>query len=112
MDEEIQVINSSYEKKKVEKKDLAKIVKQVRSDEISGVNITVPFKKEIIDFLDQVKGVARSCQSVNTLVKEGNKVCGYNTDVEGFKEVLVMNLLISEIKKHLFWVLVEFQHQF
>ncbi len=82
------LLDSSYEKKKVEKKDLAKIVKQVRSGEISGVNITVPFKKEIIDFLDQVKGVARSCQSVNTLVKEGNKVCGYNTDVEGFKESL------------------------
>ena len=42
-------LDCSYEKKKVEKKDLAKIVKQVRSGEISGVNVTVPFKKEIIE---------------------------------------------------------------
>ena len=81
-------LDCSYEKKKVEKKDLAKIVKQVRSGEISGVNVTVPFKKEIIELLDQVKGNAQTAQSVNTLVKEGNKVCGYNTDVEGFRDSL------------------------
>ena len=81
-------LDCSYEKKKVEKKDLAKIVKQVRSGEIAGVNVTVPFKKEIIELLDQVKGNAQTAQSVNTLVKEGNKVCGYNTDVEGFRDSL------------------------
>mgnify|MGYP001345830525 FL=1 len=79
-------LDCSYDKKKVEKKDLINIVNQVRKGEISGVNITVPFKKEIIELLDQVKGSAELAQSVNTLVKEGNKVCGYNTDIEGFRD--------------------------
>ena len=81
-------LDCSYDKKKVEKKDLINIVNQVRKGEISGVNITVPFKKEIIELLDQVKGNAELAQSVNTLVKEGNKVCGYNTDIEGFRDSL------------------------
>ena len=81
-------LDCSYDKKKVEKKDLINIVNQVRKGEISGVNITVPFKKEIIELLDQVKGSAELAQSVNTLVKEDNKVCGYNTDIEGFRDSL------------------------
>jgi len=80
--------NSIYEKKKVEKKDLKDIVDQVRNDEIKGVNVTVPFKKEIIPFLDSVIGDAHLTQSVNTVCKINNEVCGYNTDVGGFKKSL------------------------
>ena len=80
--------NSIYEKKKVEKKDLKDIVDQVRNDEIKGVNVTVPFKKEIIPFLDSVIGDAHLTQSVNTVCKFNNEVCGYNTDVGGFKKSL------------------------
>jgi len=82
------LIDSVYEKKKVEIKDLKGIVDQVRNGQIKGVNITVPFKKEIIVLLDQVKGDALLTQSVNTLYKTNNKVHGYNTDIEGFKESL------------------------
>ena len=79
------LIDSVYEKKKVEKKDLIGIVDQVRSGEIKGVNITVPYKKEIIPLLDEIKGDAQLTQSVNTLCKVNNEVHGYNTDTKGFK---------------------------
>ena len=79
------LIDSVYEKKKVEKKDLISIVDQVRSGEIKGVNITVPYKKEIIPLLDEIKGDAQLTQSVNTLCKVNNEVHGYNTDTKGFK---------------------------
>ena len=82
------LIDSVYEKKKVEKKDLKDIVDQVRSGQIKGLNITVPFKKEIIDLLDCVHGDALLTQSVNTLCKVNKEVHGYNTDTEGFKESL------------------------
>ena len=82
------LVDSVYEKKKVEKKDLKGIVDQVRNGQIKGVNITVPFKKEIIDLLDRVQGDAQLTQSVNTLCKDNNEVHGYNTDTEGFKESL------------------------
>jgi shikimate dehydrogenase len=79
------LIDSVYEKKKIEKKDLIGIVDQVRSGEIKGVNITVPYKKEIIPLLDEIKGDAQLTQSVNTLCKVNNEVHGYNTDTKGFK---------------------------
>ena len=83
------LVDSIYEKKKVEKKDLEKIVNKVRTGEIKGVNITVPYKKEIIPLLDDVKGDAQPTQSVNTLYKVNNEVHGYNTDTEGFKNSLI-----------------------
>ena len=82
------LIDSVYEKKKVEKKDLKGIVDQVRDGQLQGVNITVPFKKEIIDLLDHIKGDAQLTKSVNTLCKANNEVHGYNTDIEGFKNSL------------------------
>ena len=42
--------DSNYEKRKIERIDLKNIVDQVRNKKIEGVNITVPFKKEIIPF--------------------------------------------------------------
>ena len=83
------LIDSIYEKKKVEKKDLETIVKQVRNDDLKGVNVTIPFKKDIIPFLDRLDGVAQKTQSVNTLCKVKDEVWGYNTDVEGFTQSLV-----------------------
>ena len=85
------LIDSSYEKKKIEIKDIESIVKQVRNDEIKGVNVTVPFKKEVIPFLDRLDSVALSTQSVNTLCKVKNEVWGYNTDAKGFDESLTWN---------------------
>ena len=40
--------DSVYEKREVEEKDLEIIVKEIRNDEIIGINVTVPFKKKII----------------------------------------------------------------
>ena len=82
------LIDSTYEKKKIEQKDLESIVKKVRNDELKGINVTVPFKKEIIPFLDRLDDVALSTQSVNTLCKIKDEVWGYNTDAEGFDDSL------------------------
>ena len=86
-----ELMDCIYEKKKVEKKDLESIVKQVRNNELRGVNVTVPFKKEIIPFLDNLDSAARSTGSVNTLCKVKNEVWGHNTDVGGFDDSLTWN---------------------
>jgi len=78
------LFDSIYEKKKVEEKDLENIVKEIRNNNIAGVNVTVPFKKLIIPFLDKLDFTAKKTESVNTLFKVKNKVVGYNTDKEGF----------------------------
>jgi shikimate dehydrogenase len=78
------LFDSNYEKRKIEEKDLKNIVKEIREDKITGVNVTVPFKKLIIPFLDKLDFTAKKTESVNTLFKVKNKVVGYNTDREGF----------------------------
>ena len=78
------LFDSIYEKRKVEEKDLKNIIKEIRDDEIVGVNVTVPFKKLIIPFLDKLDIIATKTESVNTLLKVKNKIVGYNTDEPGF----------------------------
>ena len=84
-------LDSIYEKKKVEKKDLKKIVEQIKNDEVKGVNVTVPFKREILNFIDTAPYEVQFTKSVNTLVKENDKVVGYNTDQQGFEISLEEN---------------------
>ena len=84
-------LDSIYEKKKVEKKDLKKIVEQIKNDEVKGVNVTVPFKREIFNFIDTAPHEVQFTKSVNTLVKENDKVVGYNTDQQGFEISLEEN---------------------
>ncbi len=85
------LLDSIYEKKKVEKKDLKKIVEQIKNDEVKGVNVTVPFKREILNFIDTAPYEVQFTKSVNTLVKENDKVAGYNTDQQGFQISLEEN---------------------
>jgi shikimate dehydrogenase len=82
------LFGSIYEKRKVEEKDLKNIIKEIRDDEIIGVNVTVPFKKLIIPFLDELHSTAKKTESVNTLFKVKNKVVGYNTDEPGFAQTM------------------------
>jgi len=80
--------NSIYEKKKVEVTDLKKTIDDIRKDQIAGANVTVPFKKLIIPYLDELDESAKDTQSVNTLHKIGNKIIGYNTDCSGFLKTI------------------------
>jgi len=57
----------------------------MREEKIHGINITVPFKKMVIPFLDELSEEAKISQSVNTIYKKDNKIIGENTDIEGFK---------------------------
>ncbi len=79
------ITDSIYEKKKVNKNDLKQIVQQVKNGKIKGINVTVPFKREILNYIDTSSHEVQFTKSVNTLVKEGNKVAGYNTDQGGFE---------------------------
>ena len=74
-----------YEKKKLKEDELKNLVLQIKQKKIDGVNVTVPFKKAIIPFLDKLTSEAQSTQSVNTLYLKDNKVIGHNTDIIGFE---------------------------
>ena len=78
-------IDAIYEKKKINEDQLEKIIAQVKDNKIKGINVTVPFKKTVIPYLDKLSSEAQSTQSVNTIYKKDNKVIGHNTDIFGFK---------------------------
>ena len=82
------LVDSVYEKRKIEEKDLKNIIEEIRKEEVVGVNVTVPFKKLIIPFLDKLDFSAEETQSVNTLFKVNNKIVGYNTDRAGFGDTI------------------------
>ena len=78
-------IDAVYDKKKLNENDIEGTILKVRNGEIDGINVTVPFKKSVILYLDQLTPLANETQSVNTIYKEKNKVIGHNTDVGGFE---------------------------
>ena len=51
---------------------------------LSGVNVTVPHKEAAFHACDEIRGFAKSVGVVNTIVKEDDKLIGYNTDADGF----------------------------
>lgn len=59
----------------------------VESGGFDGFNVTIPYKTEIIPYLDEVRGAASDIGAVNTVVRENGKTVGYNTDVDGMAAV-------------------------
>ena len=78
-------IDAVYDKKKLNENDIEGTILKVRNGEIDGINVTIPFKKSVIPYLDQLTPLANKTQSVNTIYKEKKKVIGHNTDVGGFE---------------------------
>ena len=78
-------INAIYEKKQLNEIDIENTILQIKKGEIEGLNVTVPFKKLIIPFLDSISASAKETQSVNTVYIQNNKIVGHNTDIGGFE---------------------------
>lgn len=71
-----------------EVKDLEEALRGIRGLGMRGVSVTIPFKTEVIPFLDQVEGLAKRVGAVNTIVNRRGRLVGYNTDCEGALEAL------------------------
>jgi len=82
-------IDAIYEKQKLNESELEQIIENIKKEKINGVNVTVPFKKTIIPFLDELSIEAKKTQSVNTIYLKNNKVIGHNTDIIGFETSIV-----------------------
>ena len=81
-------IDAIYDKKQLNENDIKGIIGEVKKGKIDGINVTVPYKRSVIPFLDQLTLLSKDTQSVNTIFKKNNKVVGDNTDVGGFEESL------------------------
>ena len=94
-------IEAIYDKKLITLNDLKGICDEIRKNNINGLNITVPFKKEIIPFLDHLSQEAKETQSVNTVYMKNDKIIGHNTDIEGF-ELNIKNIKFNASEKKIF----------
>lgn len=79
-------INAIYDKKLLEEPEIGTFIETLRKNETYGLNVTVPFKKSVIPFLDELSPLAKQSLSVNTIYKKANKIIGDNTDVFGFQK--------------------------
>ena len=82
---EINKIDAIYKKQKLDENELEKFILQLREKKINGINVTVPFKKAVIPYLDELSLEAKNTQSVNTIYFKHNKIIGHNTDIIGFE---------------------------
>ena len=78
-------INASYEKKLISENDIGNIISKIKSEEITGINVTVPFKNKIVPFVDILTKEADQTKSINTIYLEKGKTIGHNTDIAGFE---------------------------
>tara|TARA_B100001123_G_C15085879_1_gene937597 strand:+ start:34 stop:825 length:792 start_codon:yes stop_codon:yes gene_type:complete len=78
-------IDAIYEKKLINENNLEEIISKIRKGDIHGINVTLPFKKSIIPFIDELSIEANNSQSVNTVYKKKDKIIGHNTDIAGFE---------------------------
>jgi shikimate dehydrogenase len=78
-------LNAIYEKRKINENEIKKVILDIKSEKIHGINVTVPYKKKVIPFIDELSIEAKNAQSVNTIYKRNDKIIGHNTDAGGFE---------------------------
>ena len=82
-------INAEYALYEIKEAEFEQKMRALLSTEgICGFNVTQPYKKRIIKFLDGLSGDAAFLQSVNCVSRENGKFIGYNTDRAGFEKTL------------------------
>ena len=63
-------------------------IEEFLAKNLLGFNVTIPYKRVIMDYLDEVDATAYEIGAVNTVVRRDNKLYGYNTDVLGMEYAL------------------------
>ena len=75
----------SYELKELAPSELSDFLKK---RDFSAINVTIPYKREVIPYLDETDSVARLVGAVNTVVNRNGKLLGFNTDVYGMTALI------------------------
>ncbi len=84
-------IQGQYEALEFAKDYLPNIIDNLKHGAYIGVNVTIPYKTDIIPYLDEISPEAEKIGAVNTISFSGDKTIGYNTDYFGFGKLLDFN---------------------
>ena len=82
-------VEGNYTKIECSKDELKGLIDDLRNGKYFGFNVTIPYKLEIMKYLDEIDPKAKEIGAVNTVAIKNGKVIGYNTDYYGFKEELI-----------------------
>ncbi len=93
-------LNYRYLNIRVEKGNLRAPMESVRAMNLRGINLTIPHKVDVLQYLDELSPAARIIGAVNTVVNDGGKLFGENTDGKGFLKSLT-DAGVSPEGKHL-----------
>ena len=63
----------------------------LKTHEFKGLNVTIPYKTDIIPYLDELDDIAKETYSANTIINDNGRLIGYNTDYDGLRSLLVFN---------------------
>lgn len=81
-------IRATYNLFSVKKEAFNKVIESLKTLGVKGVNVTIPYKEDIIRQLDYISPEAKAIGAVNTVLMKDGKALGYNTDYYGFGEML------------------------
>lgn len=84
-------IEGAYKIFEVEKKDIGKVCDSLKVLKIKGTNVTIPYKQEIMKYLDSISEEAEKIGAVNTIYLKDGKLSGHNTDYFGFGTIIDKN---------------------
>lgn len=70
-----------------------------RERKFCGINVTIPYKREVFPYLDEISPMARRIGAVNTIVNRNGRLYGYNTDAYGLKYLLTVDGINPQGKK-------------
>lgn len=82
-------LDCTYSLFEVKEEQLPLMIEKLKQGEYAGFNVTIPYKKEIMKYLDEISPEALEIGSVNTVVLRDGKAIGYNTDYYGFYNQLL-----------------------
>ncbi|MBU3157284.1 shikimate dehydrogenase [Clostridium estertheticum] len=83
----------------VEKKDLKAVMEGFKVIKPRGINVTIPYKIKVMEFLDEISTEAKAIGAVNTIKFENGNTIGYNTDYFGIGMLFNKNDIKVENKK-------------
>ena len=63
-------------------------VERLRADDVGGANVTVPYKAAVAELVDEISDTAREADAVNTVVRDGDRLVGHNTDMPATIEAI------------------------
>ena len=76
--------NGVYVAWEIETSDLEQTISNIRRYQMFGINLSMPYKEQVIPYLDELSDEARLIGAVNTVVNHDGILIGYNTDGKGF----------------------------